>query len=186
MLVIDQLKRGDARLRWLAIGVLVGMAVLATGLWFVQIVNYKRYEQNLRTQSFRSVRIPAVHGRIMDRNGVILAESRPSYNVNLYLEELRPTFQRQYSNIVYQARQENPKLKLSLEQKTELGRTARFQVANALVNRVSATLKTPLVLSEKEFRSHYEARLSLPLPVVENLSPARSRCSRKVPPPCPA
>jgi penicillin-binding protein 2 len=173
MLVVDQLKRGDPRLRWLAIGVLVGMVVLATGLWFVQVVNYKRYEENLRTQSFRTVRIPAVRGRIMDRNGVILAESRPSYNVNLYLEELRPTFQRQYSNNIYHARQENPKLKLALEQKIELGRVARFQVANGLVNRVSNSLKTPLVLSEKEFRNHYDARLSLPLPIVENLSPGQ-------------
>lgn len=171
MLVIDQLKRGDARLRWLAIGVLVGMIVLATGLWFVQVVHYKRYEQNLRTQSFRTVRIPAVRGRIMDRNGVILAESRPSYNINLYLEELRPTFQAQYSNIIYQAKQQNPKLKLNLEQRTEIGRTARFQVANGLVNRVSNCLNTPLVLSEKEFRNHYEARLSLPMPVIENLTP---------------
>ena len=31
-------------------------------------------------------RVPAVRGRILDRNGTPLAENRPSYDVNLYLE----------------------------------------------------------------------------------------------------
>lgn len=182
MLIVDQLKRGDPKLRWLAIGVLVGMLVLATGLWFLQVVNYQKYEKNLLTQSYRSVRLPAVRGRILDRQGVILAESRPSYNVNLYLEELRPGFQEQYrvlkTNALARLEQANKGLpkekrkKLTQAETDAMQRQARFLVANNLVRRISQTLQIPLELTEKDFRKHYEEKRSLPLPVVENLSPA--------------
>ncbi|MCD6050354.1 MAG: ftsI [Verrucomicrobia bacterium] len=182
MLIVDQLKRGDPKLRWLALGVLVGMFVLITGLWFLQVVNYKKYERNLIEQSYRTVRLPAVRGRILDRNGVILAESRPSYNVNLYLEELRPAFQQQYrllkSNAVHRIELENKSLpadkkkktRLTFAQTEELGRQARFMVANNLVRRISESLAIPVQLTEKQFRKHYEEKLSLPMPIVENLS----------------
>ncbi len=78
-------------------------------------------EKNLLTQSYRSVRLPAVRGRILDRQGVILAESRPSYNVNLYLEELRPAFQEQYqllkSNTFFRTEQENKTRKQEASQR---------------------------------------------------------------------
>jgi penicillin-binding protein 2 len=181
MLIVDQLKRGDPKLRWLALSVLGGMFVLALGLWFLQVVNYKKYEKNLLTQSYRSVRLPAVRGRILDRQGVILAESRPSYNVNLYLEELRPGFQEQYrilkTNAVARLELENKGLpkekrkKLTQPEIDTMQRQARFLVANNLVRRISQTLEIPLQLTEKDFRKHYEEKRSLPLPVVENLSP---------------
>jgi penicillin-binding protein 2 len=183
MLVVDQLKRGDPRLRWLAIGVLLGMFVLTTGLWFLQVVNNKKYEKNLISQSYRSVRLPAVRGRILDRNGVILAESRPSYNVNLYLEELRPNFTEQYyvlkSNAVYRIALENKALpkeqrkRYTTALRYELEAQARYLVVRNLMNRISRVLQVPLELSEKDFRKHYDEKRSLPLPVAENLSPSQ-------------
>ena len=38
-----------------------------------------------------------MRGRILDRNGVALAESQPTYNVSLYLEELRKAFESAYA-----------------------------------------------------------------------------------------
>lgn len=183
MLIVDQLKRGDPKLRWLALSVLVGMVVLATGLWFLQVVNYKTYEKNALTQSYRTVRLPAVRGRILDRNGVILAESRPSYNVNIYLEELRPHFQEQYatlkSNAVSRITEDNKKLpkeqrkKLTQAQMDDLGRQARYLVVRSLVGRIAQILRVPLELTERDFRKHYEEKRSLPLALVENLTPAQ-------------
>lgn len=183
MLVFDQLKRGDPRLRWLAIGVLAGMFVLATGLWLLQVVNYKKYEKSLISQSYRSVRMPAVRGRIMDRNGVILAESRPSYNINVYLEELRPYFTDQYyvlkSNAVVQIKQENLNLPKEKQKKytnnlrLELEAQARYIVIRSLMGRVSQIVKAPLELSEKDFRNYYDKNRSFPLPIAVNLTPAQ-------------
>ena len=97
MLIFDQLKRNDPQLRLLTIVVLGGMGVLLAALWWVQVVSARSYQENLETQSFRTVRIPAVRGKILDRNGIALAENRPSYNVSLYLEELRVPFETPYA-----------------------------------------------------------------------------------------
>ena len=98
MLVIDQVRRSDPRLRFLAAIFFVGFAVLLTGLWYVQIVSQRKYETSLKVQSFRTVRIPAARGRILDRNGHVLADNQPRYNINLFLEDIRPQFTYEYTN----------------------------------------------------------------------------------------
>ena len=90
MLIFDQLKKNDPPLRALTLGVLIGLGVLLVGLWWVQIVLARGYQASLETQSFRTVRVPAPRGRILDRHGVALAENRPRFNIGLYLEELSP------------------------------------------------------------------------------------------------
>jgi cell division protein FtsI/penicillin-binding protein 2 len=90
MLIFDQLKKNDPQLRVLAVVVFSGLAILFAGLWWVQIVSARDYQANLQTQSYRTVRIPAARGKILDRHGTPLAENRPTYTLNLYLEELRP------------------------------------------------------------------------------------------------
>src|SRR5437667_12481645 len=92
MLIFDQLKKNDPQLRAVALLFLGGLGLLAGGLWWVQIVSARDYQAHLEMQSFRTVRIPAVRGKILDRNGAVLAENRPSYNLSLYLEELRKSF----------------------------------------------------------------------------------------------
>ena len=90
MLIFDQLRKNDRQLQVLAICVLTGLDFLLIGLWYVQVVSARRYQTSQINQSFRTVRIPAIRGKVFDANGVALAENRPSYNVNLYLDELRP------------------------------------------------------------------------------------------------
>src|ERR1039458_4953388 len=94
MLIFDQLKKDDPQLRLVAIIVLGSLGVLLGGLWWVQVVSARDYQANRETQSFRTLRIPAVRGKILDRNGIALAENRTSYNVSLYLEELRRSFEK--------------------------------------------------------------------------------------------
>src|ERR1700759_2789372 len=93
MLIFDQLKKDDPQLRFLAVVVTVGFLILLVGLWWVQLVSTKYFQKTLETQSTRSVRIPAVRGKIFDRNGRPLADSRPTYSIDLYLDELSKNFQ---------------------------------------------------------------------------------------------
>lgn len=175
MLIFDQLKRGDPHLRALSFVVLLGMGALAGGLWFHQIVFYQRYTQNLKTQSFRSVRLPAVRGKVMDRNGNVLAENRPSYNVDLYLEELRPFFRSEYSSASAELKKQ---LKarfnrgLTRSEIETLGRETRYQVASNFVQQVGLALNEPLELTENDFLKHYDQKRSLPLPVKQNMNPS--------------
>jgi penicillin-binding protein 2 len=193
MLVFDQLKKNDPPLRLLAVAVMCGLLVLLAGLWWVQVVWSKDYQANLETQSFRTVRIPAVRGRILDRNGITLAENRPTYNVGLYLEELRKPSEVAYSNDIVHARTE---LKQEMEQQQrELRRRltkderkhfiltskerglirqeARYEVASNVVMQVSHRLRQPLCLDPTNFERHFETRLALPCPVLANLTPTQ-------------
>ena len=99
MLVFDQLKKNDPQLRMLTAGVLAGLCVLLAGLWWIQIVSAQDYQQHLETQAFRTVRIPAVRGKILDRNGLTLAENAPDYSVSLYLDDLRDEFSDEYKRL---------------------------------------------------------------------------------------
>src|SRR5438552_477941 len=99
MIFFDQLKRDDPQLRLLTFAVLAGLLVLLAGLWWVQIVSAREYQANLETQSVRTVRTPAIRGKILDRHGRTLAENRPVYNVSLYLEDLRDEVQKTFSDI---------------------------------------------------------------------------------------
>lgn len=72
---------------WLGMAGLFG--VLVGRLWNLQVSQGGEYQRRLVKQSLRSVRLPGMRGRILDRHGVPLADNRPSYCLSLYLEELR-------------------------------------------------------------------------------------------------
>jgi penicillin-binding protein 2 len=193
VLIFDQLKKDDPQLRAIAVLVLGGFGVLLAGLWWVQVVSARDYEANLEAQSFRSVRIPAVRGRILDRNGAALAENRPTYNVSLYLEELHKAFDTAYMAKAVRARAELKQKQTELEAKLNrrlrkeerrqfvftpkqrelLRQTARYEVASNVVSQVSQRLRLPLSLSATNFERHYDTRLALPCPVLRDLNPAQ-------------
>ena len=68
---------------------LFGLLYLAGCLYTIQVRDSRLYSDAQDAYSFRRVRQPAPRGRILDRNGVVLADNEPSYCVALYIEELR-------------------------------------------------------------------------------------------------
>jgi penicillin-binding protein 2 len=187
MIVFDQLKKNDPYLRALTLAVLLGIGILVAGLWWVQIISYRHYTENQKSQSFRTVRIPAIRGKILDRQGVAVAENRPSYNVSLYLDELREEFRAEYSR----SRQPqwvtnslpfwkrwlgfNPVKKqyskLTIPQRRALEAQVRYRVASNVVQQVSTILQQPIPFTFGDFMKHYTNQLALPLPVLVNLDP---------------
>ena len=155
------------------------------------MVSAREYQANLETQSFRTVRIPAVRGKILDRNGITLAENRPTYNVSLYLEELRQAFDAVYLEKAARARSElkqrqedfsrrlNRKLTreerkpflFTQSRKNLLRQQARYEVASNVVTQISLRLQQPISLNATNFARHYETRLALPYPVLTDLNP---------------
>ena len=120
-------------LLWLVMLGLFGTLVYR--LWNLQVAQGTEYQRRLAKQSLRSVRIPGIRGRILDRNGVRLADNRPSYCVSLYLEELR-----------------------------EPGGIQRTvdRVMESLY-RLAETMDRPLQLSPQDVRLHLGRRTPLPL-----------------------
>ncbi len=171
MLVFDQLKRSDRQLQFLSLCILAGLAILVCGLWYLQVVSVKRFRADLEDQSFRTVRIPAIRGKILDRNRQPLAENRPCYNINLYLEEFRAQFLYEYTNQVKRAfLKARPGVKINRSIRDDLERQARFQAVSNLLIQVSSALREPRSLVEKAFQRHYQSQRSLPFTLWEDLS----------------
>ena len=200
MLIFDQLNKADRPLRALSWMVAIGIGTLLTGLWWVQVVRSRHYVEGQRNQSYRTVRVPAPRGKILDRNGVALAENRPVYNISLYLGDpaFRDLVREEYIREVEQALQRDPaamlrkpswsenllatfgirkqstKLrKLGSAEKTGIARRSRFVAASNLVERLSATLGQPLVIDESRFHLHWDQRRALPMPLISDLNPSQ-------------
>jgi penicillin-binding protein 2 len=193
MLIFDQLKREDPPLRLVSLAMLAGLALLAGGLWWVQVVRRGYYQSHLETQSYRSIREPASRGKILDRNGVDLADNRPRYDVGLYLEELRKPFNAEYTaefsafraglKAQREAREKELGRKLtrvearqfgySIEQREKIRQRAYYVAASNLVAQVSAKLGVSLTLDADQFIKHYLQTPYQPFPVLEDLTPAQ-------------
>lgn len=171
MLIFDQLKKEDRHLRSISLGVLSGLAILLAGLWWVQIVSAKRYEANLKNQSFRSVRVPALRGKIVDRNNQSLAENRPRFDVNIYLEDLRPQFTREFANVARAFTNRTPGLKIRGKVLDEVNREARYRVASNITAQITSKLQQPQILDVARFATHYKQQPYIPFPVLQNLTP---------------
>jgi penicillin-binding protein 2 len=170
MFVLNPIKQGDRRLRWLAAAFLAGLLVLLGGLWYVQVISRHKYQSSQRAQSFRNVRLPASRGLILDRHGQVLADNQPRFNVNLYLEDLREMFVFEYTNrvkkefVLANGRQPNR------TERAGLGALARYRVASNIAWQVSsAVLPQPLVLNPEAFQKHYRDQLAMPMPVLKSL-----------------
>jgi penicillin-binding protein 2 len=172
MLILDQVKRGDRQLQFVAMGVLLGMLILLSGLWYVQVVLAKKYEDSLRIQSYRPVRVPAVRGKILDRNGVLLADNQPRFDINLYLEDLRPLFTFEYTNSVLKEwYQTHPSTRPPATNKFYLTQEARYRVVSNIVWQTTAAMGVPGILQSNAFFFHYTNKLALPMTVVTNITP---------------
>lgn len=169
MAIVDQMQNGRRSLRGLAILVFSGLGILVAGLWYLQVVSSYRYKSSLKYQTFRTVRLPAIRGKILDREGHPLAQNVASYNIDLYLEELRDLYQKQYARAKVSLRR-HLKYHPTHQQLLDLGRHTRFVVTSNIVYQVTAWLQEPMILNEKAFHRHYEQRLALPMPILENLN----------------
>ncbi|MGC3958088.1 MAG: hypothetical protein QM813_09170 [Verrucomicrobiota bacterium] len=187
MLIFDQLKKNDGQLQLLALLLCAGLLVLLAGLWWVQIVNANRFRDSVEAQSFRTVRLAAVRGKILDRNGVALAENQPNYSINLYLEELSAAFRKEFKAMrprkvvtndlpfwkdwlgVSPIKTNYPPLKG--EQGSQVVRTSRYRVAQRVADEVADVLQAPLTLNYTNFNRHYETARAIPFCLASNLSP---------------
>ena len=197
MFIFDQLKRDDRQLQMISVIVAMGLVVLLTGLWFVQIVSGKKFEKNSENQSFRSVRIAPIRGRIFDRNGRVLAENQPRFTINVYLEELRDQFYSEYTNHVLPAYvAAHPEVRkqvktgllqkvisavgldskptklrtvVPLTTKSELQQVACYNVVSNLTSQIGAILHTNVAIDWKKFQNHYVRDRYVPFPIISNL-----------------
>ena len=189
MLVVDELKKNEPHLRLVAVMLVAGLCILLAGLWWVQVVSSREYQSHLETQQFRTIRLPAVRGKILDRAGRVLAENQPRYNISLYLDDLHQPFDAAYGALLKSARAaqkasiaraekkldrsltkaERKQFAFTTEQLQALRERARDGVAGNLVAQVGQKMNQPLAFDAVQFNRHYASRLALPFPILKNL-----------------
>ena len=186
MLIFDELKENDPQLRLVAVVLAAGLGILLAGLWWVQIVSAREYQSHLETQSYRTVRIPAIRGKILDREGRVLAENRPRYNLSLFLDDLRRQFRDEFDRLrpVKVTTNSPPfwtfwlgsrsvstqRVRLKQNQIDVLTQQARYNVANTVAAQVGRQLGQPLTLDATNFERGYEQERAMPYPILKNLN----------------
>jgi len=78
-----------ARLRFIQVLVIAMLSLLSIRLYVLQVVRHDRYAEIAENQRRRRLPIPAPRGMIFDREGRVIVDSRPIYNVILSREDVK-------------------------------------------------------------------------------------------------
>ncbi len=185
MLFVDEFKKNEPQLRLVALMLAVGLVILLAGLWWVQVVSANEFQSHLETQSYRTIRLPAARGKILDCAGRVLAENRPVYNLSIYLDDLSGQFNSEYDRLRPVKITPAPppfwafwrpagtvqtnRVRLNMSQVEALSMQARYNVVNRIVGQAGQKIGQPLALDPKKFNQHYQTSRALPFPILESL-----------------
>ncbi|CAA6680009.1 MULTISPECIES: penicillin-binding protein 2 [unclassified Lentimonas] len=162
--------------------VLAASAVLIGGLGWSQLIDIREYKEIEKRQTERRILTPGPRGDIYDRDGNLLVGNRPHYSAVAYLDDLRSDFRKEYSKI-YNA--ERARIKEEYENTPEDERphdpptpnynkcawTARLNVVNRYIDIINRITGRDDSITESKLIRHFNEKLLLPLPLVEDLSP---------------
>lgn len=89
MKINDHVQNLGLRVITIQVAAFVLLGLLGVRLYYLQIVRGDYYSDRAESQRVRLIPIPAPRGAIFDRNGKLLVDSRPTYNVVLSNEALK-------------------------------------------------------------------------------------------------
>jgi len=89
MKLADHIQNLGARVGVVQVLVFVLLTLLGVRLYYLQIVRGDYFSERAENQRVRFIPIPAPRGAILDRNGKLLVDSRPTYNVIISNEPLK-------------------------------------------------------------------------------------------------
>lgn len=129
-----------------------------------QLICANTYVAQSQRQSLRRIVRPGIRGKILDRNGVVLADNKPMYSAVLYLGELRDELRATYREIRASCRDLGIKgLNVGIE--------ARQRVVQRYYAQLNAILGTQHAPDLKAIEKYFSQHLLLPMPMVKNLTP---------------
>lgn len=76
------------RFRYLTFIIVVALSILILRLWFLQVIHGPVYRIKSEKNRIHLENIPPFRGMIFDRNGDLLVDNRPSYNLYIIPEEI--------------------------------------------------------------------------------------------------
>jgi penicillin-binding protein 2 len=165
-MIADDVRVQGARLGVLVLLVFGAVGLLLSRLWNVQVVNSDSARARSEEQTTVRERIAPARGAICDRNGVMLAENRPSFDIDFYLGDLRRAYAETHKGNV-------PRLAL---RPTKDGKARSEDDIVEIVRRSIAPIQDTLGLNmplddkmAKDIREHFRTDPDLPYHYMSDL-----------------
>jgi len=96
MIRVSQSKTQDEYRRqffYISLVVVFSFLVLTARLWYLQILNGEKWLRFSESNRIEAKRIPAIRGRILDRDGKVIADSKPSFDLKVVPGQLKPSIE---------------------------------------------------------------------------------------------
>ncbi len=151
------------RLLFMGVVMLAGLIALTWRLWEVQVVDGPYYTSLLGRRSEIRVRIPPLRGEIRDRNGLLLAENRSSFDIEFYLPDMVRAYHESYGKLpmlTYQG--------VEHEMEKMLHEPDIVQIVDTAVIPRLRELGLPSSYDPEALRRHFRIDAEVPFVFVEN------------------
>jgi penicillin-binding protein 2 len=89
----EQIREYQDRFRYLYIGVFIGLFLLFSRLVYLQVLTGDRMRQYSEENRIKRVKIAAPRGMVFDRNGTLLLDNRPAFDLEIIPQYLRESKQ---------------------------------------------------------------------------------------------
>jgi penicillin-binding protein 2 len=96
MIRVSQSKTQDEYRRqffFISLIVVFSFLVLTVRLWYLQVLNGEKWLRFSESNRIEAKRIPAIRGRILDRDGKVIADSKPSFDLKIVPGQLQPSIE---------------------------------------------------------------------------------------------
>ncbi|MDR1591035.1 MAG: penicillin-binding protein 2 [Puniceicoccales bacterium] len=138
---------------------------LSCGLFYRQIVQHDYFCQKEKRQNQRRIILPAPRGNIYDRNGKLLVCNSPSFELQLYFDDIRTEVRREYSRLMKEWKTEKKS-----DNRTSLQKKARQNVVEKYLALANAITGRNHSIDTKNLERHYRESLLLPITILADLS----------------
>ena len=133
-------------------------------LWYVQVARGDEYTARIRSNSQVNVRLPAVRGEILDRNGIPLAENRSSVAVEFYLPDIVRAYRETHGEIPRRSYQTTVRGMMTEKSEPDI-----VKIVNESVIERLAKLGIAEDYNANSLRLHYRNNTEVPFTYMEDL-----------------
>lgn len=161
-------KGRNPRLQFFYVPLFLLLSILASGIFYQQVVRSDLASEKEKVQSQRRILVPGPRGNVYDRNGQLLVGNRPRFAAVLYLDELRPEYFREYISIRDAYREAED---ADIPTVLQLSEIARYTVVERYLAKIDRALDRKTELKAKKLRDHFSAQRLLPYTLIDDLQP---------------
>ncbi len=133
-------------------------------LWYVQVARGDEYTARIRSNSQVNVRLPAVRGEILDRNGIPLAENRSSVAVEFYLPDIVRAYREKHGEVPRRSYQTTVRGMMTEKSEPDI-----VKILNESVIERLADLGIAEDYNANSLRLHYRNNTEVPFTYMEDL-----------------